>query len=114
MPYTSEQIAAALRKLTSGGVLTAEENAMLSINDTPTAKVTYTSEQIKAAAAKLARLGPDGLTPEEKGMLGLGPIVAPSGSTNVTINNPPVDPAVAAAAAAGVRAGTGERILKGV
>jgi hypothetical protein len=102
MAYTPEQIAAALRKLTSGGVLTAEENAMLSINDTPTstANITYTKEQIQAAAAKLARLGPDGLSAEEKGMLGLGPKVASSGSTNVTINNPPVDPAAAALAKA--------------
>jgi hypothetical protein len=104
MAYTPEQIAAALRKLTSGGVLTAEENAMLSISDTPAANITYTKEQIQAAAAKLARLGPDGLSAEEKGMLGLGPKVASSGSTNVTINNPAVDPAVAAAAAAKAKA----------
>ena len=93
MAYTPEQIAAALRKLTSGGTLTAEEKAMLGIGNTgaTATKVTYTPEQLQAAAAKLASVGISGLSDEEKAMLGIG------GSSTA---GAAVDPAAAALATA--------------
>lgn len=93
MAYTPEQIAAALRKLTSGQTLTAEEKAMLDIGNTgaTATKVTYTPEQLQAAAAKLASVGISGLSDEEKAMLGIG------GSSTA---GAAVDPAAAAKAKA--------------
>jgi hypothetical protein len=98
MAYTAAQIAAALRKLTSGGVLTAEEKAMLAISDNTATetKITYTPEQFQAALKKLT--GGGVLTAEEKAILAIGNSrgeVAVTGSDTKA-----VDPAAAAQAAA--------------
>jgi hypothetical protein len=95
MAYTAAQIAAALRKLTSGGVLTAEEKAMLAISDgaTTETKITYTPEEFQAALKKLTSGGV--LNDREKAILAIG-----NSRGEAAVTGSDVDPAAAAQAAA--------------